>query len=606
MKSAIKRVIIALTIILEITFFAALHTGLIPSPESHVIHSTEYPPRVPEKFYDVAALEIMYTAEYRQHPFVYRFYKIQNTKGAYYSNTGKTIDFSVIQYLMDSLTDLYESEYQKNYKEFYLGGYYPHFTVVITLTNGKDIIIKSDSNYYCFIPWNIEYDGNTYVQYNGRIPTALFRILQEIEPDTWSDYQKEAYWGCYPAELPAIYTDPSLLFPKTEPAAIPGEEQGKSCLLWEAALDPVMGSPCSHGGRVYVTVTDRLLSLDAPTGDVLWEFVFDEPGEILPFLHSTENILVHEGKVYCSAPDSWIYCLEGETGELLWKHKTGAQYIFSMHMFEDNLVSFTGGITCLNKETGHLIWEMTDNTWNEAFYHDKVLLEGIEEEGPYRALVDVNTGAVLWKENFFDATYPVYQNGVLYFCNPKENTLISIDIWTGEPYWYYVYGETVTGLTINKDRVILVLFNEKENLLDSVVVLDTKGSEIYTYTYPRKITWEFGYTVNCIPSEDTEALFLIREGGFIQAFKDGDNLWETEVRGTQITSFNIYEEEIYISDNDGKIYCLNLDTGKILWIFAAADKLTAFPDNIYVYVSSIEDGLLFVATSEGSLYALSI
>lgn len=258
----------------------------------------------------------------------------------------------------------------------------------------------------------------------------------------------------------------------------------------------------------------------------------------------------------------------------------------------------------MNKETGHLIWEMTDSTWNETFYHDKVLLEGIEEEGPYRALVDVNTGAVLWKENFFDATYPVYRNGVLYFCNPKENTLVSIDIWTGEPYWCYVYGETLTGLTISKDRIILVLFNKKENFLDSVVVLDTKGSEIWTYTYSRKVAWEFGYTVTCIPSEDT--LFLIREGGFIQTFKDGDNLWETEVRGTQITSFNMYEEEIYISANDGKIYCLKSGTGEILWIFAAADELTAFPEDVYIYVSTIEDGLLFVATSEGSLYALSV
>jgi outer membrane protein assembly factor BamB len=65
----------------------------------------------------------------------------------------------------------------------------------------------------------------------------------------------------------------------------------------------------------------------------------------------------------------------------------------------------------------------------------------------------------------------------------------------------------------------------------------------------------------------------------------------------------VYEENIYLSANDGNIYCLNPETGKILWVFRAEHVLARFPDDVWISLSEIEDGLFFVATGEGNLYA---
>ena len=101
--------------------------------------------------------------------------------------------------------------------------------------------------------------------------------------------------------------------------------------------------------------------------------------------------------------------------------------------------------------------------------------------------------------------------------------------------------------------------------------------------------------------------FVFRQGGYIDAFsiRDEEKVWEAEIRGTQIINVATHEDNIYISANDGRIYCLDLKTGNILWQAVTEYALLAFPETVYVY-ATLGDGLLFVATSGGNLYAFSL
>lgn len=585
-------------IILEIAFFGFIHLRLTPPADSH--QNLVYPSGVPGDLYAIETIDIKYTVDYDS-AFLYRFYKIENINGVYYSNTGEKIDNALIRLLTESFTDLYESEYQSSYN-YFRSDHFPHFTVVVTLANG-DVVIKSDSSYHCFIPWNIEYNGITYVQYNGKIPSALLKILQKIDTEYWSHYDKEARWGCYEA-LPLKNSGPSRNFPKTDSVIVPEEEEGKTHIQWKVALHTsIIGRPYYIQGHVFVMVKDGLVSLDAETGEVVWDFQFEREGE--PFLYNTENVLVHGSVVYCSAPDSWVYSLDYETGALLWKFKTSANYSFPVKIVGDNLIALTGGVTCLDIKTGDVIWEITDDTWNEEFYEDKILLEGFKDDS-YRALIDSKTGTVIWKENLFTVTHPLYHAGLLYFSRPAESTFVCMDVQTKEEVWSYLYGKTLGHASILEDKILLVLFDRKEQYLDALVVLNLAGEEMWVYVYPERIMWEFGYTVMSARSEDT--LFVTREGGILEAFsmENKENLWAIEVRGTRITSLQVYEDKIYLSANDGRIYCLDPEKGDILWMVAAENELAQFPGGAQVYVSPIEDGLFFVATIDGNVYAFSV
>lgn len=551
-----------------------------------------------EDFHDILSIEITYTA-HSDSDFVYRFYKITKIDGVYYSNAGKKIYPYVIHSLADSFTDLYESEYQHSYNNIFTSRYRPHFTVVITLADGKVVTVKSDSSYHCFIPWNIEYNGTSYVQYNGKIPSALLKLLGKIDKE-WTAYDKEIQWGCYPAAVPEHYTDLSFNFPVTEPVLTLKEERGITHVLWKADINPI-GVPVYSQGTVFVTTEDQLRALDSKTGEPLWEYPFEQ--EIVPSLRAPEQVVVHNGTVYVGAP-FWVYSLDGETGALLWKYKTATQYV-SLALAGENLIALTGGVTCLHRETGELLWEITDDTWNETFYADTILLEGLSKDGPYHALIDTHTGETLWKGTLFDIKNPVYHEGVLYFSRVTDGKFGSLDVHTMEE-WSYWYGKPLAYVDVFEDRILLVFFNKEGKSLDSLLVLDLDRFTLWKYTYPKGIPWEPGYSMSSSMSEGT--LFISREGGIIEAFnaEDGEKLWETEVRGTTITSFEVYNEKIYVSANDGRLYCLEVETGEISWVFAAEHALVAFPEDALVYVSLIEDGFLFVATIDGNLYAFSV
>lgn len=553
-----------------------------------------------EDFHDISCIEITYTADCSSE-YVYRFYRIENIHGTYYNNTGEKIDPQLIRRLAESFTDFYESDYEYSYDNFFLTDYQPHFTVTIALTGGREIILKSDSGYHCFIPWNIEYRNVLYVQYNGRIPSALLPILVTIDKNFWSSYDKQVRWGCCPAAVPERCVEFSSTFPVTESVVLPEEEQGKIHVVWDKDLqNSLIGGPFYFNGKVFVALRDRLVSLDAETGEILWEHRF-EPGNI-PVVYA-EDLLVHEGAVYVSAPDSWIYSLDSETGALLWKYKTNA-YNVSLRIIEDYLIAVTGGIVCLNRGTGDLIWELTDDTWNEKIYDDKILLESLRNDRSYYRLIDGRTGEVIWEENAFEVKYPVYRDGVLYFLRVAENAFVSMNV-KNRKEWSHSHDNTLGHVEVFKDRILLVLFDSERMVLHSLVLLSNTGSEIWEYIYPEKITWEFG----CIMNGKLLGgiLFIVREGGIAEAFdvENGEKLWEIEAKGTEITGFEVFEKRIYLSANDGRLYCLD-ETGRILWIFAAEDELAKYPDDALIYVSQIEEGFILVATADGNLYALSV
>lgn len=58
---------------------------------------------------------------------------------------------------------------------------------------------------------------------------------------------------------------------------------------------------------------DRITALDTETGREVWRFYTEGPVRLAP--------AAWEGKVYCASDDGFLYCLNAETGALLWKHR---------------------------------------------------------------------------------------------------------------------------------------------------------------------------------------------------------------------------------------------------------------------------------------------
>ena len=584
---SLKNGILPFIIICCIVFFGALHHGLTPFYPADYVDNYTY-----ALFQDftISRIEITYTEE--NGDFVYRFYRIESVDDAYYSNTGKKIDSGLVTNFKESFSDLYESGYVYRYNNFF-SDYFPHFDIVVTLADGRTITVESFSGYHCFIPWNITFNSTTYTQYNGKIPSALLKMLITMD-EYWLPYRKQARYGCYAAAAPEYPL--SQWFPQTE--YIPPEEDH---LVWQTtAPAPITGPPVYSDGNLIVTLKDCCICVDAETGAALWKVPFKR-GD----LSTAESIAVYDSSVYVGAPDSFVYCID-KTGHIRWTHKTEANTHFPLKIVKDYVICFTGGITCLTRETGELIWEISDNTWNEQIYDDTLLFSGIGKEQSYYALLNIETGDILWKEDLFEIQHPIYHKGGLYFGRPAEEWLMYVDVTldTIEEIWVYPYDTNdLLYATGSGDFIFLLFYDDEKELLDTLVVINTKEMDTWRYTY--KIPLKCDAIVDIKVYQDMA--FVFRQGGYIDAFsiRDEEKVWEAEIRGTQIINVATHEDNIYISANDGIIYCLDLKTGNILWQAVTEYALLVFPETVYVY-ATLGDGLLFVATSGGNLYAFSL
>jgi len=75
--------------------------------------------------------------------------------------------------------------------------------------------------------------------------------------------------------------------------------------------------PVVLDGRMFIGFndSDKLVALDAATGNELWRFYCDGPIRMAP--------AAADGRVLFSSDDGWLYCLEAETGKLAWKFRGG-------------------------------------------------------------------------------------------------------------------------------------------------------------------------------------------------------------------------------------------------------------------------------------------
>jgi len=138
---------------------------------------------------------------------------------------------------------------------------------------------------------------------------------------------------------------------------------------WKYKADsPLTGSPVAVNGYVYFgSFNGTLYCLDANTGTLVWSKLFNTRYLSTP--------CIANGMLFTGADDGWAYGLNATTGEVMWKSDAGqvtdmplqttAWQVKSSPCYYDGRVlvpAMDGNLYCFNSTTGEFMWWNPDST----------------------------------------------------------------------------------------------------------------------------------------------------------------------------------------------------------------------------------------------------
>lgn len=165
--------------------------------------------------------------------------------------------------------------------------------------------------------------------------------------------------------------------------------------------DSIHCAPAVADGRLYVGGWDTYFyCLDAQTGALVWKFqTGDDPEN-----HNQVGILsapvVADGTVYFGCRDAHLYALDAATGALRWKHEHHGSWVIASPVIVGDLVCYTTSdsrqFLALDRHTGEIRHELPTRSWS---FSSAVAAGDVVYFGTYAGdlnAFDTATGRLLW------------------------------------------------------------------------------------------------------------------------------------------------------------------------------------------------------------------
>ena len=212
----------------------------------------------------------------------------------------------------------------------------------------------------------------------------------------------------------------------------------------------------SAGTRDQLTGKERVLCLDAATGEELWKHEYDRPYHISYPRGPRCTPTVADGKVYALGAEGDLWCLNADSGKVQWHKSLPKEYQtetpvwgFAAHPLVDGDLVYcvVGGpnsvAVALDKETGKEVWHAL--TASGAGYCAPTM---VEHAGKKQLIIwhtdavnalDPETGKVFWstplQPAFGMAVATPRQSGDKLFVSGIRDAAALFNLETGEVIW---------------------------------------------------------------------------------------------------------------------------------------------------------------------------
>ena len=379
-------------------------------------------------------------------------------------------------------------------------------------------------------------------------------------------------------------------------------------LHWETYVSGggLVGSGVQYGdGKVFPGSYDpHQMALDSKTGDVLWDTETKSP---MVFSGS-----YYQGKFFRGGThDNTMYCFDAATGEILWTfdpHTEDGYFCIGPAVAYGIVYELNkdGYLYALDVDTGDLVWKYKGPgplifPGNPVVADGKIYATtgqtasyaGYTSESEF-ACLDAFTGQLIWKlpiEAFAPRESVALAYGNLYLIPGDVTT--SVDVETGEEY-----------ATINQ-----------------VWAIGTRPWSMWRHdpahsaigqSGPANLNLRWKFTTDgaviSSPSEADERVYFGSNDKNIYCLnaRTGDFIWSFATGARIKSSPAVVDRRVYVGPDDGYIYCLDAHNGSLIWSqdaggyiqvnFAAATALRSSP--------AIAEGRVYVGSLDTDVYCL--
>lgn len=194
--------------------------------------------------------------------------------------------------------------------------------------------------------------------------------------------------------------------------------------VWSTPLGEGYSGPAVADGRVFITDylrkerTERVLALDAQTGEVLWKHAYPVTYTISYANGPRATPTVDADRVYTVGAMGDLFCFEASTGEVLWQRDFVEEYGTTLPTWGiagaplvdgEQLICLVGGedgalVVSFDKYTGRELWRSLEDP--EVGYSPPVIFEfgGVRQLIVWHpaavSSLDPSNGEVIWEVPF--------------------------------------------------------------------------------------------------------------------------------------------------------------------------------------------------------------
>jgi outer membrane protein assembly factor BamB len=390
-------------------------------------------------------------------------------------------------------------------------------------------------------------------------------------------------------------------------------------ILWTTLLTGAPNYAASYyNGVLYQGCLDNtFIALNGTTGKIIWTY---NPHDFGFWCSATA---AGYGLVYELNVDGYLYALNATNGQVVWKHMgPGQSYPGYVEIADGKVYACTGQATvspligmgsseysCLNATTGEVIWQT-----NKEFFsgpNDYTCIAygnfyGIDQELSTGVTVDSNVGGI----------WPAAQQHLLicYGNKPKDWSMFGGNpahtaVGYGAPLnmtlkWvYHTDGPVMSSPAVVQGKVYIGSWDKNIYCLNS-----NTGTKIWNFTT--------GYFVRSSPAVVNGKVYTGADDGNIYCLdaNTGSLLWKVLAPGQVVqimlgtypqfdSSPVVVNGQVYVGALDGKLYCLDANSGNIVWTIQTTGSILSTPTYVAgdgIYFASV-DGFVYKVNPSGGI-----